>query len=326
MCWCLASFLGTIRCDLSYILKILKDIVKDNIVDKCPLFQNDFDGTVIRAKNFRMNIGRCDFLFQNIRDQNVVDSPTDVAGTGVCEMRPPRIETVAFMKEAERVDESNINEVLKTLAFLIGETFQADIFLWSSKIVRRMGYVQVTAEYDWLALFELFAIGQKGRIPLLVAKGDAAQIVLCVRSIDGHQPKIAEFSGDDAALGRRIAVGIRCDAEFLAYFFRQAVDDRERLYLCKDRRARIALFMRGIPILLVARQNDFGLTLLGLCFLKTENVRLIFFNKRKEQALFMHRADAVDVPGDDFHAEMIAYLTSALILVTIAIGYENKNT
>ena len=43
-----------------------------------------------------------------------------------------------------------------------------------------------------------------------------------------------------------------------------------------------------------------------LRFLKTENVGPMFLNKGLKKALFVDRANAVDVPREDFHREMIA--------------------
>src|ERR1700722_2386472 len=100
-------------------------------------------------------------------------------------MAPPRIVSVALGKQSECIDEAGVDEGLKSRALLIGETLLAAIGLGIRKIEFGMGNIEVTAKYDGLGFFQLFAICEEGRIPMLVPQGEPAQVVLGIRRING---------------------------------------------------------------------------------------------------------------------------------------------
>ena len=141
--------------------------------------------------------------------------------------------------------------------------------------------VQVTADDDRLFLVEGMKIVAKGILPRH-AVVDALQAVLCVRGVAGEQEKFRVFQRDDAA--------------FMVEIFRaDAVDNIHRRVFRKDRRAGVALFLGGIPELLIAGQFQRHLMRLRLGFLQTEKVG-VHHPENFLKPLLQAGADAVDIP------------------------------
>jgi hypothetical protein len=80
------------------------------------------------------------------------------------------------MEQAERIDKPRIDEILEAFPLLVGEAVLADVRLRIGEIVRRMGDIEVAAEDDRLPLLQFLAIREEGRIPLLVAEREAAEV------------------------------------------------------------------------------------------------------------------------------------------------------
>src|SRR5450631_819379 len=114
----------------------------------------DIDGhahrTMIASHDLRMNSHCLDGFAQARGHQEVVDSPTDVAGTRIGEMAPPRIVTVPLREQPEGVDEPCIDQILKALALFVRKPLLAAIRLWIGKIEFRMRHVEITAQNEGL--------------------------------------------------------------------------------------------------------------------------------------------------------------------------------
>ena len=79
-----------------------------------------------------------------------------------------------------------------------------------------------------------------------------------------------------------------------------AAGDGKRLETREDRCAGIPLFLRTVPILPIARQVEDCLIRLHLRLLQREDIR-IEHAERLHESLFQAGAQAVDIPGDQFH-------------------------
>ena len=209
---------------------------------------------------------------------------------------------VALGEDSEGVDETGIDEVLEALALLVGEALLAAVGLGVGEIQLGMRDIQVAAEDHGLLLLQQLAVGKEGRVPVLVAQCQPAEVFLGIGGIHRDDMEISVFRRDHAAfvgavafqfVGKLVAVGER---------LRESVGDFQRLLLGEDRGARVALFHRGVPVLVVAGQVDFDLPAFGLGFLQAQDVRLVLGQEGLEGALPQHGANAVDVPGIDFHA------------------------
>ena len=74
---------------------------------------------------------------------------------------------VALREHPEGVDESGIDEILKSAALLVRESLLAAVRLGIGQIELGVGDVEVAAEYDRLAPLELAAIGEDMRQPYI---------------------------------------------------------------------------------------------------------------------------------------------------------------
>src|SRR5580693_7546580 len=179
-------------------------------------------------------------------------------------MAPPRVVAVALGEQAECVDEAGVDKSLKSRAFLIGESLLAAVRLRIRKVELGVRDIQVAAKYNGLGFFQLFAIREKSRIPMLVPQSEPAQVILGIRRIHGDHEELGELRRDDAALLRAVALELVGEAETLGEFAGETVDDLQRFLLGEDRGSRIALLERGVPILAVVGQVDFNLAAFGL--------------------------------------------------------------
>src|ERR1700685_2650204 len=143
-------------------------------------------------------------------------------------MDPPRVVAVALREHAERVDEGGVDKSLEPRAFLVGDSLLAAIRLRIREVKLGVRDIQVAAKYDGLGFFQLFAIREKSRIPMLVAQSEPAQVVLGIRRIHGDHEELGELRRDDAALLRAVALQLVGEAESLGEFVRKTIDDLQR--------------------------------------------------------------------------------------------------
>ena len=243
-----------------------------------------------------MDFRRLHGLPQAAGDQEIVDSPSDVAGAGVGEAAPPTVMAVTLLEEAKRIDEAGVDEVLEALALLVGEALLAAVRLWIGEIELRVRNVEIAAEDDRLLLLELLAVGEESGVPMLVPQREAAEVVFGVWRIDGDDVELREFRSDDPAFLAAIALELIGELEAPGERLRKAVDDRERLLLREDRRPGIALLDGRISILVIIGQVDLDLAPLGLGLLQTEDVRLVCLDEALQEPFADDGARAVDVP------------------------------
>src|SRR5665213_3061487 len=130
-------------------------------------------------------------------------------------MRPPRVVTVAFVKDPEGVNEARVQEVLKALTLFARVAPLANVGFGVREVVRRVRDVQVAAENDGLGFFELFDVMQEGGIPLRVSKGDPLEFVLRVGCVDRHEKEAVKLSGQNAPFSVGIAVGVGSQSELV---------------------------------------------------------------------------------------------------------------
>src|SRR6202044_285542 len=216
-------------------------------------------------------------------------------------MAPPGIVAIALGEQAEGVDEAGVDKSLESRALLVGESLLAAIGFRIRQIKLGVRDIQVAAKYDRLGLLQLFAIGEKRRIPMLVPQGEPAQVILGIRRIHSDHEELGELRRDDAALLRAVALQLVGEAESLGEFVRKTIDDLQRFPLGEYRSSRIALLHRRVPILEGIGQLAFDLAAFSLGLLQAQDIGLMRLEKGEKQTLLMHGANAVDVPGINFH-------------------------
>ena len=77
---------------------------------------------------------------------------------------------VTLREQAKGVHEARVDEVLKARTLFVGEPLLAAVRFRVGQVEFGMRYIEVAAENDRLALFQLFAVGQKCRVPMFEAQ------------------------------------------------------------------------------------------------------------------------------------------------------------
>ncbi len=156
--------------------------------------------------------------------------------------------------------------------------------------------IQVAAEHHRLLLLQQFAVGEKCRIPVLVAQLHAREIFLGVGRIHRDDVELVVFRGHHAAFIPGVALQFIGEGILLREGIGKSVDRPSVAHAREDGRTRVALLLRRVPVLLVFGQVDLGLFLVRLGFLQAENVGLVFRDEFLKGALAGDGTDAIDVP------------------------------
>ena len=149
-----------------------------------------------------------------------------------------------------------------------------------------MRNIQVAAHDHGLLLVQLQQIGAKVIFPVH-AVVQAAQAVLAIGRVAGHQVEVRHLQCDDAAL-----MVVLIDADAISHI--------QRLVAAVDGRARVALLIGIVPVGAVTVKFQVQLSSLHLGFLQAEEVGIEFL-KDVAEALAHHGPQAVYVPRDEFH-------------------------
>ena len=149
-----------------------------------------------------------------------------------------------------------------------------------------MCHIQVTAHDDGFLLVQLEQVGAEGVLPRH-AVVQAAQSVLTVGRVAGHQVEVGHLQRDDASL-----VVMFVDA--------YAVGHVQRLMAAVDGRPRVALLVGVVPVGAVAVKIQVELARLHLGLLQAKEVGIQFLED-VAKAFSHHGSQAVHVPRDEFH-------------------------
>ena len=195
------------------------------------------------------------------------------------------------MLVAPGVDKARIQKRRKFFALLVCKARIATVRFWIFQVDLRVGNIQIPAGDH-----RLFRLQSTEQIPPGVVPFHAViqprQLALRVRRVGRDEIIIAHIQRDHTAL----RVHLRNT---------NAVAHIQRLPAREDRRARVALFLRTVEKLLIARQLQIDLVRLQLRFLQRENIRIQRL-EHIQKALRHTGAQPVDIPRDHFH--MLALL------------------
>lgn len=248
---------------------------------------------MVGAEDVVVDGGGGEFWGEGFRGDPIVDAPADVVAAGSGAVGPPGVGVCFFGVEvAEGVDEAGVDKISEASAFFGGEAGAFVISLWAGEVDFLVGDIEISAGDDGLAFgFEGLEIFAEGDVPFH-AVWEAEEFVFGVWGVDGDEEEVGEFEGDDAALF--VAFG--------TFFAADAEADAEWFGLGEDGSAGVAGLFSGIPVGAVAGEVEGEVDLLGtgFCFLEAEDVGVVFEDEVGE-VFFEDGADAVDVPGDEFH-------------------------
>ena len=144
-----------------------------------------------------------------------------------------------------------------------------------------MSHIQVAAEDNRLFLFQGFEISKKSVFPFH-AVGKPFQLILGVGRVYGYHIIMIKFKSDHTALPVMLL-----DSD--------SIGNAERLFLCKNGRSGISLFLRIIPVLMIAGKLQTDLAFLQLGFLNTEDIG-IRFPEKIQKSFIETGPQTVDIP------------------------------
>lgn len=252
---------------------------------------------MVGAHHIWVNLCAGDAVLQLLARQPVVDTPANVAGTGICPVGPPGIGGLLVGVEgAEGVDKSSFFEGVKASALFIGEAVFADVRLWVCQVDLFVCDVEVAAEKHRLGLFEGGDVFKKRWIPLRVAEVQTREIVLRVWRVDGYHPKVIKFCRDDSTFVVGVAVAIIGNVMLGDDVIGKPVQYLDGFFFREDGGAAVAGFFSAIPVLVIFGEVNFSLALFCFGFLEAQNIRLVLGDERLKGALVDDGADAIDVP------------------------------
>ena len=120
---------------------------------------------MVRAEHLREDFCGFQSGSQQLRDDKIVDTPTDISSASVRPKTPPRIVPVTLLELAEGIDKARIDNCVEVRSFLIRKSSVFPIRLWVGQVVFCMRNIQVPAKYDWLRFFQRLHPSEKGFIP-----------------------------------------------------------------------------------------------------------------------------------------------------------------
>ena len=162
------------------------------------------------------------------------------------------------MEVAPGVGEARPEQPGELLALLVGETSIAAVAPGIPEVYLLMGHIHVAAHHHGLLPVKGEQVVQKSILPRH-AVVQPAQPLLRIRRIDADQEKTLQLQRDHTPLT-------------VMLLHAQAQPHVQRLVAREDRRARVALLLRKIPISTPTRKNQVQLPPLQLRFLQAEAV------------------------------------------------------
>ena len=189
------------------------------------------------------------------------------------------------------VDEACFDDGIEAGAFFIGETGVLSVLFRAREIDFLVSDIEVATEEDGLFGFlKGVYVGEEIFVPLHPVV-EAAELVLRVWSVDGDEAIGWKFESDDAAFAI-VFLDSHTEGDVFGFLF------------CENRGARVAGLFGRVPVGMIAAKFEREIYLFGASFrfLEAENVRLFLCDEIGETFLD-DCADAVDVPGEEFHWE-----------------------
>ncbi len=193
---------------------------------------------MVRAHNVFFDPGALHMFLQLVADEEIIDSPADIAFACAGFHVPPGVVAAIFFEEAERVVVAGRDELIHPFAFDRQEPADIRILFRARKIQFRVRRVDIAAEHDRFFLAERLDQVEKAFIKLQLVF-QPLRPHLAVRKIHVEKIEFVELEQDDAsfAVQKRVAEGR----------FRE---DRRNLGI--DARAAVSAFYRRAPVRFVS--------------------------------------------------------------------------
>ena len=247
----------------------------------------DADGTVVGPHHLRHDVGSLHPVSESLVDEEIIDTPADVPVPGPGHHVPKGVLLRLLVEGPEYVDVAVAQELVDPAPLFRQEPGDGAVGLGPRQVDLFVGRVHVTADYD-MPSFCLEPIDgiQEGVVePHLVVQTVAGG--LAVGEVDVEQDEIGVVGDDDPPFPIELIV-----AEPVGY--------PPRNPLGVQRHTAVSLLLRGRevgPVSLRVGELRRKLVDRSLGFLEAQDVRA-FPGKPVDVALFLDRAEAVDVPRE----------------------------
>ena len=138
-----------------------------------------------------------------IAHQEVIDAPAGVVLAGIKAVTPPAVDAFdVWVCRTPGIGKAGIEQLGKLAALLVRKACVAAVGLGVLKVDLLVCHVKVAAGHHGLSGLALEAC-QKAAVGIVPGHAyiDARELILGVRRIDVHKPKLVELERADAALG-----------------------------------------------------------------------------------------------------------------------------
>src|SRR6266516_7443851 len=242
---------------------------------------------MVGALHFGPDEGAFEARAEGGADEEVVDAPTYIPGPDTGHRTPPGVMPAVGLEFAEGVEEPGLHESGEPGSFLGREAMVFHVCLGIGEVEFGVRHVEVAAEDDGSLLFKPLEVAEEIAVPP-PAVGKPRKFALRVWDIDVHQGEVGVLSGEHATF-------------FVVLGDADAVCHIQWAGLREDSSAGVALLLRSVPVSGVGGWPELlDVIRTGLGFLHAENVGLLGVEVI-EEILPQHGAQAVDVPGNQFH-------------------------
>lgn len=155
---------------------------------------------MIRAQDGGTNDVVLDVLHEALGDEEVVQAPADVLGSGVVHVAPERVGAGQLRIEVtECVDEAQRQQLGEPITLLLSEAGVLLVRLRIRQVHFLMGNIHVTSDYHRLLLVQLLDVGVEDVVPFQ-ALVQGHQTATRVDDVDGNDEELFELGGDHALL------------------------------------------------------------------------------------------------------------------------------
>jgi hypothetical protein len=173
---------------------------------------------MIGTENGGTNDVVLDMFHEALRDEEVVQAPSDVLGSGVAHVAPEGVGSCEFRVEVtECVDEAQRQKLGEAIAFFLSETSVSLVRFGIGQVNFLVRDVHVACDDHRLLLVQLLHVGVESIVEL-EALFQRLQAATRVDDVGGNDKKLLELCGDQALLfGEVSAFKVEGDLNWLDF-------------------------------------------------------------------------------------------------------------
>jgi len=195
--------------------------------------------------------------------------------------------TAPGFKLAESINKAGFDYTVEAGSFFVGEACVFAVGFGVGQVDVFVRDIEIATEYHGFFLFQLAHEFQEILIPLVFPVVQAEQFPFGVRRVNGDQENVLKLGGQDATFG-------------VVFGYAHAGKDGQWSAAGEKGGAAVTAFEGRVPDHGVAGDVEVHLVGQGADFLQADDVGIATSDEFFE-SFFQAGAEAVDVPGDQFH-------------------------